>query len=157
MKKGLSKFDIYAIAIGTVGIGFAVYKIIEKNKESAGAKKDVTGVKGDLNKMISSGQKLSWTEGSYGNFASQIYQACLGYATDEDAIYRVFRQIKKNVDMAKLIEVFGRRTLPCDWTRPLDNCGTFNLIELLTAELDDSEIKEVNKILTQNGVTAYKL
>lgn len=157
MKNRLSKFDIYAIAIGTIGIGVAVYKIIEKSKETSGAKKDVGSVKGDLNKMLSSGQKLSWTEGSYGNFASQIYQACLGYATDEDAIYRVFRQIKKNVDMAKLIEVFGRRALPCDWTRPLDNCGTFNLIELLTAELDDSEIKEVNKILTQNGVTAYKL
>lgn len=157
MKKGLSKFDIYAIAIGTVGVGFAIYKIIEKSKETAGAKKDVSSVKSDLNKMLSSGQRLSNTEGSYGNLASQIYQACLGYATDEDAIYRAFKQIKKNVDMAKLIEVFGRRTMPCDWTRPFDNCGTFNLIELLTSELSDSEIKEVNKILAQNGVTAYKL
>jgi len=157
MKKGLTRFDIYAIAIGTVGIGYAVYKIIEKSKESAGAKKDITGVKGDLNKMISSGQKLSLTEGAYGNLASQIYQACLGYTTDEPAIYRAFRQIKKNVDMAKLIEVFGRRTMPCEWYKPFDNCGTFNLIEMLTSELDESEIKEVNKILTQNGVTAYKL
>ena len=153
MAKGLSKFDIYAISIGAIGLGFVAYRLITKAKNKALDEKDVKGVKSDLTKMLSSGQKLSHTEGSYNIFASKILQACAGYGTDEDAIYSVMTAMKKDVDFAKLIEVFGRRTIPCDsWSRPFDNCGDGNLIEMLTSELDPQEITKCNSILSKNGV-----
>jgi hypothetical protein len=154
MKKGLSKFDIYAIAIGTAGIGYFVYRQIQKNKENKGEKKDVKKVEDDITTLSKKGQKPSYTEGSYGIFASQILQACAGYGTDEEQIYRVMEKMKKDIDFAKLVSAFGRRTMPCDkLMRPFDNCGDGNLMEILSSELDDSEASKCNNILAKNGVT----
>lgn len=153
MANKLSKFDIYAISIGTIGVGYLAYKLITNTSKKIAENKDVNAVKSDLTKLASQGQKLSYTEGSYGIFASKILQACAGYGTDEEAIYSVFRAMKKDIDFAKLIEVFGRRTIPCDsWSRPFDNCGDGNMVELLTSELDSSEISQCNAILQKAGI-----
>jgi len=152
MKKGLSKFDIYAIAIGSVGIGYFVYKQIQKNKGTQGEKKDVKKVEDDVTILKKQGQSPSYTEGSYNIFASQLLQAMAGYGTDEQQIYRVMAKMSKDIDFAKLVTAFGVRTLPCDPLRPFDNCGSGNLLELLSSELDDSEANYCNKILAKNGV-----
>lgn len=154
MKKGLSKFDIYAIAIGTAGVGYFVYRQIQKSKGAKDEKKDVKKVEDDVAILKKKGQSPSYTEGSYNILASQILQACAGYGTDEQQIYRVMDKMKKDIDFAKLVTAFGRRTLPCDrLMRPFDNCGDGNLLELLSSELDDSEANYCNKILAKNGVT----
>jgi len=56
MKKGLSKFDIYAIAIGTAGIGYFVYRQIQKSKGTKDEKKDVKKVEDDVAILKKKGQ-----------------------------------------------------------------------------------------------------
>jgi hypothetical protein len=140
-----------------IGVGYLIYRGIKKSIDNTGEKQDVKDVTSDIKTFQKQGQTLSHTEGSYSSFASQILQACGGYGTDEESIYRVFRQIKKNIDYAKLFSTFGVRTIPCDmFSRPFDNCGKGNLVEILTSELDDKEINKINDILKSNGVT-YRL
>jgi hypothetical protein len=74
MKKGLSKFDIYAIAIGTAGVGYLTYRIIKKTKENRASKKSKQEQEAEY-KQFSSKEKVSYTATSYQNMAKLIFNA----------------------------------------------------------------------------------
>lgn len=76
---------------------------------------------------------------TYYTLANQVYNACKGFGTDEDAIYNVFNQMNNTADVYKLIQVFGtkdNKTLPM-WIR---------------GDLNRWEIKNLNNILANKGI-----
>lgn len=85
------------------------------------------------------GEVPTLSNASYYTYANQIYNACKGFGTDEDAIYNVFGQMNNTADVYKLIQVFGtkdNKTLPM-WMR---------------SELNSWEIKRLNNILANKGI-----
>jgi len=98
---------------------------------------------------VKKGPTPSYPELQYKIFADSIYQAGMVIGgTDEDTIYNVFASMKNDTDIAKLILAFGKRRIEFSF---MD--GT--LAEFLTSELDSTEIKQVNKILSSKGIN-YK-
>jgi len=98
---------------------------------------------------VKKGPTPSYPELQYKIFADSIYQAGMVIGgTDEDTIYNVFASMKNDTDVAKLIIAFGKRRIEFSF---MD--GT--LAEFLTSELDSTEIKQVNKILSSKGIN-YK-
>ena len=98
----------------------------------------------DINK-----NKLSYSESQYLIFADAIQEATQGFGTDEDQIYNVFGQLKNNEDLLQLIVAFGKRTYG-------GISGVFiqsTLPEVLNLELSNSELEELNNILSGNGIT----
>lgn len=85
------------------------------------------------------GEYPTLSNASYYTLANQVYNACKGLGTDEDAIYNVFGQLNNTADVYKLIQVFGTKdskTLPM-WMR---------------AELNSWEINKLNNILASKGI-----
>ena len=94
----------------------------------------------------------SYSDSQFNDFADKIYNAMFcsificADGTDQKAIYAVLRSLKNNLDWLKLKEAFGYRRV--EYTTR--NAG---LVESLNADLSTSQIKEVNKILQQQGIT----
>jgi len=91
-------------------------------------------------------EKATYPDLQYKIYADKIYQA--GYiigGTDEDAIYDVFKAMNNDLDIAKLIVAFGKRRIEFSFQEG-------SLPEFLTSELDEDEIKIINKILTNKAI-----
>ncbi|NDC22460.1 hypothetical protein EBZ57_03795 [bacterium] len=69
------------------------------------AGRDIVKEKNELEKT----QKLSYPISQYQIFAGSLYDAFQGTGTDEPRIKSVFSQMKNNLDVLKLIEVYGTR------------------------------------------------
>jgi hypothetical protein len=93
--------------------------------------------------------KLTYTPNQYQAFADTIEQAVSHSNDDEDAIYGVFRNLKKLEDLQQLIFIYGdRKYVPpygFIWQKG-------NLIQTLHAKLSGSEIEKINTILSDNGI-----
>jgi hypothetical protein len=91
-------------------------------------------------------EKPSYPDLQYKIYADKIYQAGMIIGgTDEDAIYDVFKAMNNDVDVAKLIVAFGKRRIEFSFQEG-------SLPEFITSELDEDEIKIVNKTLANKGI-----
>lgn len=149
MKVSESFSQLPAWAKGVVGViivGGAAFLTYKLYKGIQGAKSKID-VRRDENKLKSEGQKQSYPNTAYKNFADKIYQAGFVFGgTDEDAIYDVFKQMKNDLDVVLLVKAFGQRRV--EFSLQDAELGGF-----LTSELNSSEITKINEILNNNGIT----
>ncbi len=102
--------------------------------------------KEDAAKLIASGQTPSYSDTVYVGFADKIETAgMLSAGTDEESIYRVFSQMKNDVDVLKLIRAFGNRRMEF-------SLAWGSLSAWLDGEMNASEIAKINAILETNGI-----
>ncbi len=114
---------------------YAVSRILKKS--------DTAEEKKDERRMEAEGLKPTYAEAAYKGYADAIYAARSAnklFGTDEDAIYSVFKKMRNDLDVAKLITAFGKRRLSFS----MNNAG---LGGFLTDELDNSELEIINKDL----------
>ena len=158
MKKRLSKFDIYAIAIGTAGIGYLTYRVIKKTKENRASKKSKQEQEAEY-KQFSTKEKVSYTATSYQNMAKRIYNAfeqnygvynSLFDSVNEKEIYAVFGLLKNNLDYLELKKAFGVKPIPTAFFRLVTD--PVDMETWLTNALSTSERAQLNKILKTKGI-----
>lgn len=101
----------------------------------------ISGKKADLENKNLYGNPTATTD--FTTLAQQMYQACKGWGTDEDAIKRVLSQIYGNADYAALRTAYA----VCDSSHTLD--------ARLQSEGTNKELKQWRAILDANGVTIY--
>lgn len=105
--------------------------------------------KKDERELISEGQKASYLDSAYKGYADSIYTARIAnnfFGTDEDTIYSVFKKMKNDLDVAKLITAFGERRLSY-------SLSYANLAGYLNDELDQDELNIINTDLQSKGIT----
>lgn len=141
---GLPPWAKGVLAIGIVGgIAYAIFRLTKK-----GSALNPSEATKDIKKLQEAGQVPSYMDAQYKGFADAIYAArqCNNiFGTNEDAIYSVFRSMKNDVDVAKLIEAFGNRRLCFSFTE--STLGGF-----LHDDLNEDEIKIINKILSDKKI-----
>ena len=129
-------------------IGFVIIKagkgVAEAFKKWQG-NRDIVQEKNELEKT----QSLSYPISQYQIFAGSLYDAFEGSATNEARIKTVFSQMKNNLDVLKLVEVYGTRDGGAYlWTPKM------TLIEQIPYDMTDGEIETyVNQPLRSNGIT----
>ena len=109
------------------------------------AGRDIVKEKNQLEKT----QNLSYPISQYQIFAGSLYDAFQGTGTDEARIKTVFSQMKNNLDVLKLIEVYGSKDGGAYFWTP-----KMTLIEQIPYDMEDSEIETyVNAPLRSNSIT----
>lgn len=97
------------------------------------------------------GETLTYPVSWYNAKADSMQQAMFDLGTDEEAIYNVFENCPKLIDVLKIIAVFGNRPY---YTFGI-NYGNLTLSQWFAEELDSSEIDTINSILQGNGINYY--
>ena len=109
------------------------------------AGRDIVKEKNQLEKT----QNLSYPISQYQIFAGSLYDAFQGTGTDEARIKSVFSQMKNNLDVLKLVEVYGTRDGGSYFWTP-----KMTLIEQIPYDMTDAEIETyVNAPLRANRIT----
>jgi hypothetical protein len=94
-------------------------------------------------------QSLSYPETQYRAYANSLFDAFVGFNTNLPRIQTVFSAMKNNLDVLKLIEVYGTRDGGTYWWSP-----QMTLIEQIPYDMTDSEIETyINKPLRSKGIT----
>jgi hypothetical protein len=153
------------LVVGVTGIAFIVGRTIylnaRKKREIQTANKAALMAETEIKGLEQQGVKATYTNSQYESFAQTLNEAMNGCGTNEESIYEVFRKIKNEIDIRKLISTFGVRFYrPCEVTQPISyfryqfNNEAFggSLSQMLAYELTSSEIKEINTILKSNNV-----
>jgi len=120
---------------------YIAYRIIKKKSPTAEEKKDIK-------KLESEGQKANYSDSNYKQFADSLYAARSGnniFGTNEDAIYNIFKKMKNDLDVTKLVEAFGNRRL--SYSFQSGNLGAF-----MNDELDEDELNIVNTDLRSKKI-----
>ena len=82
---------------------------------------------------------VTLTPSELSNMADRLHAAMVGFGTDEEAIYAVFRLLRTRSDLMALVKAFGIRK------------GE-SLSQWLTGDLSRKEIEKVNAILVNNRI-----
>lgn len=105
-------------------------------------KKDVTST------IVVNEANLTLPKTNYTLYANQLYTAMNGVGTDEETIYRVLGQLQSADDWYQLVKAFGTKKAS-SWLSSFE--GT--LYDWLSDELNAKEMKKVNGILANIGIT----
>jgi hypothetical protein len=129
-------------------VGFVVIKagkgVAEAFRKWQG-NRDIVKEKNQLEKT----QSLSYPISQYQIFAGSLYDAFVGTGTDEARIKSVFSQMKNNLDVLKLVEVYGTKDGGSYFWTP-----KMTLIEQIPYDMTDAEIETyVNAPLRANRIT----
>lgn len=100
----------------------------------------------ELDRYKKNGFLPTISESQASSYADIIYQENLSFNTNEDAIYDVFRKLRREPDLILLKLKFGTR-------RPQFETAYMGLAAFLRADLSDSEMAEVNRILSSKGLS----
>lgn len=103
-------------------------------------------LKAELDRYKKNGFLPTISESQASSYADIIYQENQSANTNEDAIYDVFRKLRREPDLILLKMKFGTR-------RPQFSVGYMGLSAFLRADLNDSEMAEVNRILSSKGLS----
>ena len=99
-------------------------------------------------------RNVHYQKSQFDSWANEI-QTAMGNSfdqTDEATVYRIMRKMKSNDDYNMLNLAYGQRSYKEFWS--LSFTEEFKTLpEVLTYELDEWEIKHVNNIFKQNGLT----
>lgn len=146
--KSLSPTNMF---LGGVGLLAGYFAIKEFSDMFSKKQQDVIDDNLDdaINHEENQGNKLSYPLTQYDIWAGVIEEATNTSGTDEDAIYSVFNQLNNNTDLLQLVKAYGKR-LNFWFGVPT---GNLTLPQVLVAELDSSELKEINNILYAKGIT----
>lgn len=100
----------------------------------------------DLQRYKNIGIVPSYNDSYYSSFADAIEMENKSLNTNEQAIYDLFRELRNEPDLIKLKIAFGTR-------RPNMETSSYGLSGFLRADLNESEMIEVNKILKSKALT----
>lgn len=151
---------VAGVAVG----GFLLYQEWKKNKEKAEANQAANVAAQHLRDLAAAGVVPTHDASQLEIFSQQLVEAMSGCGTDEDSIHRVFKQLSNDADVAALIVQFGVRYYQhCAWTSPIafsiwevnDQAYGGGLPTWFGYDLSDSDIEDINDILTSKGIT-YK-
>lgn len=143
---------IAVLLAGSAAYYFFVYKPKKdkEKEEKKGSQENLNAVSQEI-QILTQNNKPSYSPAQYSSWANAIFTACDGYATDEDAIYDVFKNMKIKLDVLELIKAFDIRTVSSGaWSLEPDVTG--DLPTVLTSELKASEKKVINDDLQQKGI-----
>lgn len=140
-----------AAKLGLVGAaGIAAYLIFRGDPNRS---KLPEGAATDLDGLAKQGTYPTITPTQAEAFSSELAQAFAGAGTDEDAIYRVFSQLKTKADVLLLITTYGVRSYQGFFEGMIwEENVTSNLATALASELSASDLSHVNSILSGNNI-----
>jgi len=131
------------IVLLIVWLVYKFYKTV--GFKSSEERKQEQDFRKDKDMLSDQGQKPTFTRTQYKGFADTIEGENKSWDTDEKKIYGIFRNMKNDLDIILLSEAFGKR-------RPQFELIERDLNGFLNADLNDSEISEVNKILASKQI-----
>lgn len=138
------------VVAGIALVAYAAYKKLNKSQQEKDAEEALKSVNKDI-KDFSKSQKQSYPPSQYGTFADALFESMTGLGTNEQEIFSVFNKMKNTLDVLFLIKAFGIREYTDDRVF-IFNTKPMNLNQWLSAELSDSDKKELNKILSSKGI-----
>lgn len=162
--RGLPRWSKGFVAIGTLGIGFIIVRTLYKNYQTKVdlAKQNQAAIMAanEIRTLENQGLKQTYADSQYEVFSQVLVDAMNSCGTTEENIYNVFRQIKNDIDIRKLISIFGiRYYTPCAADQPISLVQWWfgkefggTLAEWLSYDLTTDELEEVNSILRSNSV-----
>jgi hypothetical protein len=98
--------------------------------------------------------KASMTKEQYNLLAEKVFNAFSGYGTDfngTNGLKNIFSLLRNNDDLMELIAAYGIREVSSGSFNPIPDF-TGNLPEVLSNELSQKEISEINSILVKNNI-----
>ena len=156
--KGLPKWSqgILVVAITGVAIygGIKLAKYLKGRAQDKDTRKVGEDSGTEAEKLVKSGMKLTGTKPDYeatANSIALLLDGCETFSSEYDVITKIKKIVKNKADWYYLVSVFG--------TRKIKDCGTFgwgegtsyDLVSLLTDQLDTSAGK------LYNGKTSLEL
>ena len=138
-----------------------IYQNNKKKDEEAKANAAGQLASTELKQLAAQGITPTYGDSQFAVFVDQLVQAMTGCATDEAAVYNVFRAMKNEADIRKLVTQFGVQYYqPCVWTSPIsyahwqinDQAYGGGLSTWLGYDLTATEVSNINGILKANGI-----
>jgi hypothetical protein len=154
--------------IGGLGITFYIgYTIIRRLKQSAELKslmQESNYAEDDLRALANKGIRPTLSNSQIKAMINSIIDSVNGCGTDEQRIYDTFSRLNNEADLKLLIKDWGVQSFePCAIQSPISYTkwlvdhssigGTIS--QILTSELDRSELAQLNSILSKKGIN-YK-
>jgi hypothetical protein len=141
------------IIIIIVVVLFIAYKIYKKvsDFQMGSDKEDVKDTQQELNALIQGGTRPSYGQAQFSQWASSLRESFDGCGTDNKVWKNIFTSMKNKADVLALIATYGVRTY--------DSCGpwtgdtTGGLAAALNSEISESEMSELNTILSKKNIT----
>lgn len=149
------------VAGGVALLGYSIYRSIKRKNDEKKLLQAAQAANNELQELGQQGVQPSFSDSQFEVWSTKIDGAVSGCGTDEEAIYEVFRALKNEADVRKLISVFGiRYYTPCEYSDPVSySIWLFNhqaypadLPSFLSADLDSDNIVEINSILSGKGI-----
>jgi type II secretory pathway pseudopilin PulG len=149
------------VAGGVALLGYSLYRSIKRKQDERKLLQAAEAANQELQQLGQQGITPSFSDSQFEVWSTKIDGAVAGCGTDEEAIYEVFRALKNEADVRKLISVFGiRYYTPCEYSDPVSytiwlvNHQAYpgDLQSFLAADLDSDNIAEINSILASKGI-----
>jgi len=139
---------------GGIAVAYGVKKLLdllkpEKKREQSETKQ----IESELESSKKQ-QKATYNPSVYSQWASAIANAIFDFGTDEQTIYDIFRRLKNNTDFLMLQKAWGsptRQVYP-DGFVFYSTGKKLTLSAALRDDMDKSEIKKINNILSSKGI-----
>jgi len=149
------------LVLGGAYIGWEVYRNYKKKKDLEEANQAAGLAEQELQQLQQQGVRPTYTTSQFEVWTQTLVQAMTGCGTDEDAIMNVFRALRNDADIRKLVSVFGIRYYqPCAWSSPIsyaiwqgnDQAYGGGLPTWLGYDLSSGDIDDINQILSSKGI-----
>jgi hypothetical protein len=159
--QSLKGIEAILITVLVGGGGYLLYRDWKRNKELADANKAADLATAELAQLQQQGVQPTYTAAQFETWCTSLTTAMNGCGTDEDSIYRVMEYMKSRADVLFLIKQFGVRFYePCGFTQSIqytywlinDQAYGGNLLTWFAYDLSDSNIEEINSILSKKGI-----
>lgn len=141
-----------AIILGVVIGGYIVYKLVKGIVRGTGDRREVQEAYNELDKANqnpATAQKITNFQAE--QYANTIFTAVNGWATDEDAIAKVFSRLSNNADFLAVSKAFAIRTISAGTLNPEPDYKA-TMTEALHIDLDSTEKAMLNKILIKKNI-----
>jgi hypothetical protein len=141
-----------AIVLGVLIGGVIVYRILKgvvKQKDKRDEVQEAYNELDRLNQNPSTAQKITKLQAE--QYANVIFTAVDGWATDEDAITKVFWRLSNNADFVAVSKAFGIREISSGRFNPEPNYKA-TMVEALHIDLDTAEKKIINDVLKKKKI-----
>lgn len=136
-----------------------VSKIRQKNEQKKQLE-EISGANQDLENLSKKGIYATMNKSAFEAMSAAIIDAVSGCGTDKSKINSQFQKLNNDADILAFVSVFGlrkkQRCLFSDDPREdffSNTTPPLSLTAHLQSDLTDSEINEINKILSSRGIT----
>lgn len=134
-----------------IALGLTAKNFIQEYLKNAEDKKTVGAAKSELKTLAAAGIKPTYKDTQYkiwADAADQCYQG-IGTCTGDT----IFKNLKNDADLLKLIEAFGVRNISSGIFLVPDSSG--DLAKIMRSELSANDLNAINDQLAKQGIT-YK-